>query len=140
MSLLNEFKKVYLSLACYRQHHCFLFYNDFCKLLIITKDSLIQESSSHIKFNLYNRIRQLFWECLSRTVFIGLKSCLKKHGKLITRLEYQRKPKSKKNQQKSEAHNSARYPAKLSNILGYFIGVFVGKQIVCPNMKNYLGG
>ena len=38
---INEFKKVHLCVARYRQHKCFLFYNDFCKLLIITKDSLI---------------------------------------------------------------------------------------------------
>ena len=40
-SLLNEFKKEHFFVALYRQHYFFLFYNDFSKLLIITKDSLI---------------------------------------------------------------------------------------------------
>ena len=41
-SLLNEFKKVHLRVAHYRQRQYFLVYNDLCKLLIITKDSLIE--------------------------------------------------------------------------------------------------
>ena len=36
---------------------------------------------------------------------------------MITKLEYQRKKNKTKIQKKSEAHNSMRYPAKLSNIL-----------------------
>ena len=35
----------------------------------------------------------MFWECLSRTIFTGIKSYLKKGGKQITKLEYKRKPK-----------------------------------------------
>ena len=44
-SLLNEFKRVHLCVARYRQHQCFLFCNDFCELLIITKDNLIDSWS-----------------------------------------------------------------------------------------------
>ena len=39
-SALNEFKKVNLCADPCRRHKCFLFYNNFCKLLIITKDNL----------------------------------------------------------------------------------------------------
>ena len=35
-SVLNEFKKIHQCVARYRQY-CFLSYNNFCKLLIITK-------------------------------------------------------------------------------------------------------
>ena len=40
---------------------------------------------------------QLIAKCLSRRFFVGLKSRLKRRGKLITKLEYQRKPKWKEN-------------------------------------------
>ena len=33
----------------------------------------------------------MFWECLSRRILVGLKSRLKKRGKLIMKLEYQRR-------------------------------------------------
>ena len=35
----------------------------------------------------------MFCECLSRTIFIGIKSWFKKGGKQITKLEYKMKPK-----------------------------------------------
>ena len=52
----------------------------------------------------------MFWKCLSRRVFVGLKSRLKKRGKLVTKLEYQRKQKWKENSIKrsSEAYNFLR--------------------------------
>ena len=44
--------------------------------------------------------------------------------KLRTKLEYQNKPKQKEKEKeisyKSETHNSARYPAKPSDILAYY--------------------
>ena len=39
----------------------------------------------------------MLWKCLSRRIFVVLKSHLKKCGKLITKLEYQRNPKGKEN-------------------------------------------
>ena len=62
---------------------------------------------------------------------------LKKRGKVITKLEYQRKPKWTKNSIESEAYNSARGPTKLSkilvstkffnpNLIGLFMGSFWG--------------
>ena len=41
-SVLNGLKTVHLCITHYYQHECFLFYNDFCKLVIITKNLLKQ--------------------------------------------------------------------------------------------------
>ena len=50
---------------------------------------------------------------------VGLKSRLKKRGKLITKLEIKESRNEKKIQYKSEADNSVRHLAKHFNILDY---------------------
>ena len=49
-----------------------------------------------------------------------------KKQKIITKIEYQRKPKWKENSIESEADNSVRHPAKLSN------------TVRCPHMLIFL--
>ena len=82
----------------------------------------------------------MFWEYLSRRIFIGLKYRLKKCGKLITKLEYQRKPKWKKKKKKKINRNQKRItPWDIHGYKREFHGMNpLRGQLVHPENYNYL--
>ena len=57
-------------------------------------------------------------------MFIDLKSHLKNRGDLITKLEYQRKPKRKENSIETRIAQLVRHPLELSNTLAYKHGIY----------------